>query len=229
MLVKQIHFILHADFEQPALIGEWATKNQFVTKISLMGIHPLPMLEEIDFLVIMGGPMGVYEVDKYPWIAEELRFIQKCIQSGKTVLGVCLGAQMLAAALNAKVFRNKTKEIGWLPVQFKQDVIPGLPETTIAFHWHGDTFDLPQGATWLAGSEAAQNQAFIYKDKVLALQFHIEMNINAIEAMLANCGDEIVPDKFIQDKVQIRSGLKHNSGNEAILNAIMTYLSGRIK
>lgn len=135
-------------------------------------------------LVVMGGPMNVDETDEYPFLAEEIRWLQAAVAAQLPVLGVCLGAQLLAKSLGAKVYPNridgkKTKEIGWYDVQFTPDglsdpLFAGLDPTSRTFQWHGDTFDLPAGAALLATAPTCRHQAFRYGPSAYGLQFHWE-------------------------------------------------------
>jgi GMP synthase (glutamine-hydrolysing) len=150
----------------------------------------------------MGGPMGVND-DKCPWLTEEKKFIEKSVAANKIVIGICLGAQLIASVLGAKVYKNEHKEIGWYPVrttEAAQDslVFRTLPKEFMAFHWHGDTFDIPSGAIKMAESNGCANQAFEYNVKVIGLQFHLESTRDSIDKLITNCGDEIVESKYIQ-------------------------------
>ena len=154
------------------------------TIIDLERGHSLPAIDIYTHLVIMGGPMAVYEMDRTPYLKDEALFIEKAVQARKHVLGVCLGAQMLAHVLGARVFAGGAKEIGWYDVTLTEE---GMRDGCMAelavdsrriaqvFQWHGDTFDLPLGAVRLASSALYPNQAFRYGDHVYALQFHIEV------------------------------------------------------
>ncbi len=152
--------------------------------VDLQGGGSLPDIARFTHLVVMGGPMAVYEMDQHPFLKREAEFIDKAIAANKPVLGVCLGAQMVAHVLGARVYPGGNKEIGW----YRVDITPGGMKdplmSTLAvdgtskaevFQWHGDTFDLPRGAELLASSELFPNQAFRYSDRVYALQFHIEV------------------------------------------------------
>jgi GMP synthase (glutamine-hydrolysing) len=143
---------------------------------------PLPQAQACDLLVVLGGPIGVYEQRKYPFLTDEIALIRQRLAARRPVLGICLGAQLMAAALRARVFPGENgKEIGWAPIQPGPDAArapwlaplfsPGLS----VFHWHGDTFDLPAGALHLARTESYPNQAFAIGDFALALQFHTEV------------------------------------------------------
>jgi GMP synthase (glutamine-hydrolysing) len=143
---------------------------------------PMPQAETCDLLVVLGGPIGVYEQREYPFLADEIALIRKRLEARRPMLGICLGAQLMAAALGARVFPGRNgKEIGWAPIQPAPDAAlapwfaPLLGPGLSVFHWHGDTFDLPAGALHLAKSESYPNQAFAIGDFALALQFHPEV------------------------------------------------------
>ena len=225
-----IHYFTHVPFEGLAYIEEWALGKGH--KLSLTEFYKsadLPDLNEIDWLIIMGGPMSVNEEINYPWLREEKRFIKEAINKGKIVIGICLGAQLMADVLGAKVYKNKYKEIGWFPVRFtqaakKQYLFSSLPDELMVFHWHGETFDLPTGAFQLAESEGCKNQAFIYKDKVFAFQFHFEMTEKAIFEMTKEGNGELIPEQYVQSDEEIikKSGyiLQANNCLQIILDKL---------
>jgi len=206
----QIHVLQHVPFEGPAAIADWAERRGHPLTVShLYAGDPLPALTDFDRLVVMGGPMSVGDTDAYPWLADELQFIADAIDAGKSVVGVCLGAQLIAAALGARVYPHAHKEIGWLPVRLTDqarglDLCDGLPAIQTVFHWHGDTFDLPAGAVHLAESEACGNQAFLVDGRVLGLQFHLESTPASVAAICEHCADEIVPGRFVQTAAEMR-------------------------
>lgn len=129
-----------------------------------------------DLVIMMGGPMGVYEQERYPWIACQLRRLRRRLESDKPTLGVCFGAQMIAAALGARVYPGHAKEVGFHALTFVDPASPlrHLRQVPI-LHWHGDSFDLPQGVELLASSATYRHQAFRRGRNILALQFHAEM------------------------------------------------------
>ena len=200
----KIRYLQHVPFEDVAYIGNWAKKNGLhLDQIKLYHDDPYPPLSDFDVLIIMGGPMGVYDEQKYAWLKTEKAYILKAIENNKIVVGICLGAQLIAMVLGAKIYPNPHKEIGWFPVYKKpqsHNTSMGkiLPESFMAFHWHGDTFDIPKGAFHLAESKACKNQAFVYLNRVIALQFHLESTQSSIESLIQNCGDELISAPFIQ-------------------------------
>ena len=171
----------NVSIESPGTFGEFLKRNGFaIDDIDLTRGEPCPATAEgYDVTLMMGGPMNVYEEDKYPFLADELRLLQSAAKKKQKVIGFCLGGQMIARALGAKVTKNPIKEIGWMPVTLtdegkREPLLAGLPETLTVFQWHGDTFAIPKGAAHLARSEACANQAFRHGN-MLALQFHPEV------------------------------------------------------
>ncbi len=158
--------------------------------------EPVPRdLAGINGLVVMGGPMGVYETARFAFIRDELALIESALKVRKPVLGVCLGSQLLAAALGANVRAGGTRELGWHQVRLsseaKEDRLTrGLPQTFTAFHWHGDVFDLPRGAVALASSAMTPIQAFRYAESAYGFLFHMEVTAEAVAAMVREFGDE---------------------------------------
>jgi len=226
-----IHYLQHVPFEGLGYIADWAADRDYGLSVTRLYDNPkFPGLDTFDVLVIMGGPMGVYEEDKYLWLKEEKQFVRQAIDAGKIVVGICLGSQIIASALGAEVYPDNEKEIGWLPVTFSDDFVQELfdnkTKSPVVFQWHGDTFDLPMGARLLASSEACVNQAFLYKEKVLGLQFHIEVTEDSLAEMLDNGLDELRDGKYIQSENYIRTNTQYiplcNRMIEAALNKLTT-------
>jgi GMP synthase-like glutamine amidotransferase len=205
----RIRYLQHVPFEKPAGIGTWARhQGHTFTACRLDRGEPLPSLDAFDWLVIMGGPMSVHDEALYPWLADEKKLIEGAVKARKRVLGVCLGAQLLADVLGARVYRNRHKEIGWFPVRLTtQASASGLfadfPPSFTAFHWHGETFDIPSGARHLARNQACANQAFEFGGRVLALQFHLEVTPNIVQALIKNCQADLGAGRYQQSADQI--------------------------
>ncbi len=203
----KLHYLQHVPFEGLGSIASWAkARRAQISHTRLFADEALPSANEIDLLVVMGGPMGVYDERDYPWLVREKEFLKQAIDAGTRILGVCLGAQLIAEVLGAKIYPNDHKEIGWFPIEGVRapgKIGPLLARAGKVFHWHGDTFDLPAGATHLAKSRACTNQAFSVGDQILALQFHLETTPNAARALVDNCGHEIVDAPYIQPPREI--------------------------
>ena len=203
---RRAHILQHVPFEGPGSIASWLDAGGWrVTRTAFFESADLPAPEDIDLLVVMGGPMSVNDGDRHRWLAAEKRFVRAAVEAGKPVLGICLGAQLIAAALGARVYPNAEKEIGWLPVRAVAEGA-GLfrfPAQVEVFHWHGETFDLPPGATRLAESAGCANQAFQLGGRVIGLQFHLETTPDTARAIVAHCRDELSPARYVQDEAQI--------------------------
>lgn len=204
------HAFLHVKFEGLGVIEPWLfEKGYSLTFTRFYEEAVLPHVDEIDFLIIMGGPMSVNDEAIYPWLRAEKAWIRSMIERKKPVLGICLGAQLIANALGSLVYPNKDKEIGWFPIvatsnDVKRDVF-SFPPSIEVFHWHGETFDLPKDALSLAKSTACTHQAFQLGNHVIGLQFHLEMTAQAIESIVENCHDELVSDTYVQTEEMILS------------------------
>lgn len=220
----RIHYLQHVPFEDPANIAIWAEELGYpVTRSLLCNGEPLPPMEDFDWLVIMGGPMSAYDEKDHPWLKEEKQFIAKAIAAKKVVLGICLGAQLIAEALGSKVFPNKLKEIGWYPVTLDMEarefeIFKTFPKQFMSFHWHGDTFELPRGAKRLASTPACWNQAFQYGDRVFGLQFHIEFSVQTIQRLICHCESELEEEApYIQSADQILNQLQNVPYTKSLL------------
>ncbi len=223
------HYLQHVPFEDLGYIESWLLANNYnITHTPLFVSTDFPDSSEIDFLIIMGGPMSVNDEADYPWLVAEKAFIRTFIDTGKPVLGICLGAQLIASALGARVYSNQEKEIGWFPI-INTATNPACfqfpPELTV-FHWHGETFDLPAAAERLASSEACQNQAFQVGRHTIGLQFHLETTPDSAQNLIAHCRHELVPANYILNERQIAS--THPDFYQTInteMNRLLQYLT----
>lgn len=226
-----IHWLQHVPFEGLGAIETWATQHRHTLSVTrFFDKDPLPLPDELDMLIVMGGPMGVNDTGKYPWLELERLFIGDVIRMGKPVLGVCLGAQLIAAALGATVMRAPQQEIGWFRV-FRDRGLPlPWPEELEVFHWHSDTFTLPEDAVRICHSRACENQAFLYDGRVLALQFHIEMTPEGIEAIIENSNDQIVDGEHIQTAEAMREEAANKTGHlHTFLDMLLDILAAKAK
>lgn len=205
-----IHVLQHVPYEGPGIIREWAKKNNHK-------VHMYPVFQENvswpdfrsdDVLVVMGGPMNVYEEEKYPWLTDEKSLIRETVSTGRKTLGICLGAQLIADVIGGSVVRNDHTEIGWFPIRWTKSAsnlsfFKHSSEEMLVYHWHGDRFELPSGVELLAESEGCSHQAFKYEDHVLGFQFHAEMREQDARQLIEHSRDELNPGPFIQTEEQM--------------------------
>jgi len=226
----RLHYLQHVPFEDLGYIQEWALQNgHTVTSTKFYESFTLPEITEIDGLIIMGGPMGVQDEDKYDWLIPEKQFIKEVIQAQKPVLGICLGSQLIAEVLGATVFPNQEKEIGWFPISLteiaqKNPFASILEASFDVFHWHGDTFDLPKNAIHLMRSEGCENQAFLYQNRVLGLQFHLEVTAESVQKMVHHGKHELIPTKYIQTENTILETSQFLTANNQKMAQILNVL-----
>ncbi len=201
----------HVEFEGPGYLQKiLKDRGHDVHVVKLFAGDPIPHEDEIDFAIMLGGPMSVLDEADYPFFVREKELCRDMVQLGKPLLGICLGAQMIASAFRAAVIKAPEKEIGWFPIQWNNSckAFEIGAETLNVFHWHGETFKIPKEATWLAASEGCKNQAFKL-GSAIALQFHLEMTEESVESLLKNCGNEIkeglaAQRKYVQSEKDIR-------------------------
>jgi GMP synthase-like glutamine amidotransferase len=227
----RIHYFQHVVYEGLGSIEEWINSSgHSLTSTRFFEKALLPELSDFDWLIVMGGGMSVNDETEFPWLVTEKQFIRKAIEAGKTVLGICLGSQLVSSALGARVYRNKEKEIGWFDIHITNPALPGtlFSETGRrfkVFHWHGDTFDLPEKAVLLASSDAAKNQAYLYMEKVLALQFHLEPTLKSMQLMIEHGRDDLTRGPFVQTEEQLTADKQLFESNRELLFALLNMLA----
>ncbi len=188
--MKKAVTLRHVPFEDLGLLAPLLHEREFAIEAIDVPIADLEAIDPLapDLMVVMGGPIAVYETPTFPFLAPEIALIEARIAARRPTLGICLGAQLVARALGARVYPAPAKELGWMPIQLteagEKSSLAKLPPDTPVFHWHGDTFDLPADAMLLASSELCRHQAFSYglNGHVLALQFHPEVTARDLEA-----------------------------------------------
>ena len=222
--------VQHVPFEGSGRIGEWMVdRGHAVKEVHLYRGDKLPLLEEVDWAVLMGGPMSANDTETYDWLEEEILWTRRLIEARRKVLGVCLGAQVIARALGSRVYPAREKEIGWYPIFVHSAVPVALPESLEVLHWHGETFDLPPGAVRWASSAACPNQAFCYNKRVLGLQFHLESTSEGIADLIKNSASEIGSGRYQMSPRQILEGADEFVLRETHLHldALLAYLEGQ--
>jgi len=200
----RIHSLQHVPFEDiGSMASDFRSRGYTLSTTHWYRGDAAPAVSDFDALVVMGGPMGIHDEAIYPWLADEKILIKEAIAAGKILLGICLGAQLIADVLGGKVTRNAHKEIGWLPI----NINPAAATHPIAqifarypnvFHWHGDTFALPPGAIHLASSEGCANQAYVFQGKVYGFQFHLETTPTSARALIEHCAEDIDGSRYTQ-------------------------------
>ncbi len=178
--------VKHIDSEGPGLIERWLKEYGIPHDVLNLWAVPLPKIDDLSHIVLLGGPMNVYEEEEYPFLKEEDLFIREAIRRGKRLLGICLGAQLIAKSLEAKVSKACRKEIGWYNVSLtrlgvRDPLFSGFPKTFPVFQWHEDTFETPEGADLIVTSDPVPNQGFRFGKDVYGLQFHLEVTPEMIK------------------------------------------------
>ncbi len=198
----RVYVLQHVPFEELGNIQPWLVQhNAEIHYCRLYANDPLPDVNETDLLIVLGGPMSVNDESHYPWLVAEKAFLAQAIAAEKPIVGICLGAQLIASCQGARIYSNYAKEIGWFDitaVAASGDVLP-LPATMHVFHWHGETFELPANAVLLASSVACNNQIFQLGQRVIGLQCHLETTADNARSMVLHCADELTGGSFIQD------------------------------
>ncbi|SDN91356.1 GMP synthase-Glutamine amidotransferase [Desulfonauticus submarinus] len=227
----RIHYLQHVPFEDLGSIKDYLLKQKCtINSTKLYKNEKLPNPQDFDWLIIMGGPMGVDDEKKYPWLIKEKKFILDTIEdSSKTILGICLGAQLIANVLKAKVYKNKYKEIGWFNIvkssELKGTILDDVfPNSIEAFHWHGDTFEIPKEAKLIASSDACKNQGFIIDNRIIGFQFHLETTLESATKLIKNCRQDLDNSKYVQSEKEILS----NSQKFTLINKLMKKILNKL-
>jgi GMP synthase (glutamine-hydrolysing) len=229
MKMRNAVAIRHVAFEDAGILADVLAGRGIKLSHLDAGVDDLAPAKDADLLLVLGGPIGIYEFDRYPFLKHELAAIEAAMRRGTPVIGICLGAQALAAVLAARVYPGKRKELGWAPFTLTEDgassplgALAGLP----VLHWHGDIFDLPAGATRLASTEITPNQAFAYGLKVLALQFHVELLAKDLERWLIGHTVELANAKVDLARLRADTARLAPAVNDAAKRLFDAWLDG---
>jgi len=229
-----VHYLQHVPFEGLGSMESWLINQGHTISVThLYNNEELPPINNIDWLIVMGGPMGVEDQAIYPWLTKEKSYIKQAIDQNKIVLGICLGAQLIADVLGAYVIKNSFREIGWFPTQLSEatiketDLGAALPKEFEAFHWHGDTFAIPENAIHLASSEACPNQGFVLNEKVVGLQFHLETTAASALDLTIHCKNELDNSQYVQTADEILGKPERFEKINQIMEVILSYLEGK--
>ena len=226
----RVHWLQHAEHEGLGCIEPWLReRGHRVAATRLQRGEELPHVDDFDWLIAMGGPMNIYEHDRHPWLIREKFLIRDACVKKKKVLGICLGAQLVADVLGGPVTQSREQEIGWFDVTLdaeaeKSPLFGGFPQRFAAFHWHGDTFAYPPGSTPLMRSEACERQAFSWgQGRVLGLQFHLEVELDDARRWLET--DAPPPRRYVQDAAEILRDPARFAENRRLMRLLLERLA----
>jgi GMP synthase-like glutamine amidotransferase len=223
----KIHVLQHSPINTLGTIEEYAKiKHYPLESTRFYEVKSPPELDSFDLLIIMGGPMEIYEYEENPWLRDEKDFIKQAVEAGKPLLWICLCPQLLADILVSRVYENRSIEMGWFPVRAavqekEPDFLKRMPEEITVFHWHSRTFDLPAGAVHLFESDGCKNQGFIYRERVVALQFHPEVNEERVESLIIRFGDLMADGPFVQKRQEMRDQKRYLAGTKEFMFLIL--------
>jgi GMP synthase-like glutamine amidotransferase len=223
----RVQVFQHVPFEGLGAIEPWlVARNASITSTRFFEDARTPAPGSYDWLIVMGGPMSVNDEVALPWLRDEKRAITAAIDAGKTVIGICLGAQLIASACGAAVSANREREIGWFEIERVADpaahpIARTFPSRAEVFHWHGETFALPTGAVHLARSEACEAQAFALGPRVVGMQFHVETTAESAAALVQHCPEDLRADRYVQSSDEVL-------GNEARFARLHQFLEAML-
>jgi GMP synthase-like glutamine amidotransferase len=225
--MMRFHCLQHVPFETPGNIEAWVIQKGYSLSFThFYNNEDLPSLDDSDALIIMGGPMSVHDKKAFAWLKKEKEFIAAAIREKKKILGICLGAQLIADVLGARVYNNMEKEIGFMPVHFTENaaqhnLFKDFNANEMVFHWHGETFDLPDEAILLASTKACTNQAYMIGNNIMGLQFHLEVTPEIVKDMVNHEGHELIPAACIFSAEKILSELHNLERDKKILFSLL--------
>jgi GMP synthase (glutamine-hydrolysing) len=228
----KIRVLQNASHEGPAHILTWAKSRGHTIDVTRMyHSSDVPRLDDFDWLIIMGGPMGVHDEIQCPWLVHEKSLIESAIAGDKIVMGVCLGAQLIAQVLGARVYKSSHAERGWSTLSLTREaessrLFSCFPKEFTAFVWHDDVFDLPAGATHLVSNKACPYHAFEY-GKVVGLQFHLEVTSDSIRAIMDHSFYKGISGSYVQDRKQIEQGMDGVDNIHSLMDIVLDGIDGK--
>lgn len=233
----RVHAIRHVPFEDAGTIPEWAAERRHTFTESFASTKEYPDLDDVGLLVVMGGPMGANDEASNPWLRAEKGYISDAIVADVPVLGICLGAQIIADIMGAKVQRNGHKEIGWFPVEMTErgsdyPCFAEWDESAVVGHWHGDAIELPISMCSGAHSDATPVQAFATCGcRVVGLQFHLEWTEESLERLIGVCHEDLVPGgPYVQSASEILEAAgRHLPANRRMLFSLLDYMASKVR
>ena len=215
--IMRVHVFQHVGSEGVGSMREWFhTKNAIIKTTRVDLNQTLPDINDIDWLIIMGGPMSVYEEDKYPWLKPEKQFIRQAIENNIRILGICLGGQLIASAMGAKVYANSQQEIGWFVIKKTHNIASWLSSGQTFLCWHGDCFDLPENAISFSTSDITIHQGFCLGPRIWALQFHIEAKQGTTDVFYRVTGSSLPQGDYVQNLEQLSSNTHLATSKETV-------------
>ena len=227
----RVHWLQHVPFEGLGSIEPWMhAQGHTLTGTRVHTGELPPPVTAYDWLIVMGGPMNIYQQHEHPWLAAEKIAIHEAIDTGRRVLGICLGAQLIADALGARITRNAFKEIGWFPVQLsveagQRPLLADFPQRFDAYHWHGDSFSLPPGTLRMAWSEGCAQQAFIARERVVGLQFHLEITPAGAADLIDNARHDIEDAPYVQQAEAMLADPVRFTRSNALMDSLLHQLA----
>jgi GMP synthase-like glutamine amidotransferase len=219
----RVHWFQHAEHEGLGCIEPWLRQREIPVRCTRgYAGDAFPRADDFDWLIVMGGPMNIYEHQEHPWLVPEKKVINDAIVMNKKILGICLGSQLLADQLGGPVTKNKCREIGWFNVEmtaYRPQLTTGFPKKFEAFHWHGDTFEIPPGCVNLGKSDACVNQAFSRETSILGLQFHLEVTYRDAQRWLEL--EDLVPEPYVQSNFEILADPSRFEMNNRLMESVL--------
>lgn len=219
-----IDVLQHVSFEGLAAIERWGEEQGHTFRVHrLYEDNRIPDSNQIDLLIVLGGPMSANDANP-SWIEAERLLIKELILRNKPMLGICLGAQQIAKTLGSSIFKGEFKEVGWHGVNSVSERFDFIPESMTVFHWHGEQFELPKGAQRLFSNDVCENQGFIYDNRIIGLQFHLESTETSVATLLKNDKEYLDESPYVQTEEYIKT-YPIPANNKKVLDAILNFLT----